>query len=48
MQAWDRFLVVYKDLIVHLKAALCLEPTAGQAKFAKDLFQHLGRLLTVL
>jgi hypothetical protein len=36
MQAWDRFLVVYKDLIVHLKAALLLEPTAGQAKCARS------------
>ena len=30
MQAWDRFLVVYKDLIMCLKSNLVLAPLPGQ------------------
>ena len=36
MQAWDRFLVVYKDVIFFLKTNLVLEPLPGQATTGKD------------
>jgi len=35
-KAWDRFLVVYKDVIFFLKTNLVLEPLPGQATTGKD------------